>query len=367
MNGELDRRAAKARRELSEAFDAAGRPVPPVARLRHRVVRRRALVAGLAGVALFVGLLNVMDSDPQRESTVLAAQPAEQVPAPPLEQVPTPPVAPPSLAPDPSGPPPVTLHFDQRSESVKAFSFCWTGEPGPDGTRQAVCNAGRPSPDPLVVDGASEVLIDFPLSGFEFNATFRTAGNECGRSQAVSAERRGDRSFVLRPAGRAGSYDVFLEAKGGDRGNTASYQFRWNTPSNGVLPTPEARLAVISRSGPDGSYGSYGIEMSIGNLDRTPDEVKATVTVTASNGRAVTFEPTRAANQCSPEGSLSWDGPDDRGKAAAKLGSEPYTYDVVLILDGVRHVARASWPADQIVGNEPSVALTFEPPLPRLT
>jgi hypothetical protein len=301
-------------------------------------------------------MLSVVDSDAPRESTVLAAQPTEQVPAPP--------VAPPSLAPDPCGPPPVTLRFDQRSELVKAFSFCWTGEPGVDGTRQAVCADGRPSPDPLVVDGASEVVIDFPLSGFEFNAGFRTAGNECGRWQAVSAERRGDRSFVLRPAGRAGSYDVFLEAKGG---NSASYHFRWNTPSDGVLPIPEARLAVISRSAPEGSYGSYGIEMSIGNLDRTPDDVKATITVTASNGRAVTFEPTRAANQCSPEGSLSWDGPDDRGKAAAKLGSEPYTYDVVLILDGVRHVARASWPAAQIVGNEPSVALTFEPPLPRLT
>lgn len=361
MNGELDRRAAKARRELSEAFEAAGRPVPPVARLLRRVVRRRALAAGLAGVALFVGLLNIVDSDAPRESTVVAAQPAEQVPAPPVEQVPAPPVAPPSLAPEPGGPPPVTLRFDQRSESVKAFSFCWTGEPGATGIRQAVCADGMPSPDPLVVDGASEVLIDFPLSGFEFNATFQAPGNPCGRSQAVSAERRGDRSFVLRPAGRAGSYDVFLEAKGGD---SASYHFRWNTPSNGVLPTPEARLAIISRHAPD---GSYGIEMAISNLDRTPDEVKATVTVTASNGRSVAFEPTRAANQCSPEGSLYWDGPADRGKAAAKLGSEPYTYDVILILDGVRHVARASWPADQIVGNEPSVTLTFEPPLPRLT
>ena len=311
--------------------------------------RRRAVCVGLVGVAL----VNFVESKPAGQSTVLAAQPQGKVPVPP--------VAPPTLAPEPGEPPPVTLRFDQRSESVKAFSFCWTGEPGLDGSRQAVCADGRPSSDPLVVDGASEVVIDFPLSGFEFDAMFRTAGNACGRSQTVSVERRGDGAFVLRPAGHAGPYDIFLTAQGGD---SATYFFRWKTPSNGVLPAPEARLAIIARSASD---GSYGIEMSVGNLARTPDEVKATVTVTASNGRSMTFEPRRATNQCSPDGTLSWDGPADRGKAAAKLGPEPYIYDVILILDGARHVARASWPADQIVGNEPSVALRFEPPLPGLT
>lgn len=59
-----------------------------------------------------------------------------------------------------------------------------------------------------------------------------------------------------------------------------------------------------------------------------------------------------------------WNGPADQGLAAAKLGPAPFTYDVVVSLDGVEHRAHALWPDDQITGNEPSAALTFSPPLP---
>nr|MBA3851451.1 hypothetical protein [Chloroflexota bacterium] len=51
---------------------------------------------------------------------------------------------------------------------------------------------------------------------------------------------------------------------------------------------------------------------------------------------------------------------------AADLGPAPFTYDVVVMLDGVRYAARAAWPADEIQGNEPSVALEFSPPLPAM-
>jgi hypothetical protein len=34
------------------------------------------------------------------------------------------------------------------------------------------------------------------------------------------------------------------------------------------------------------------------------------------------------------------------------------------VLDGARYAAAAVWPADEIVGNEPSVALHFTPTLP---
>jgi hypothetical protein len=56
-----------------------------------------------------------------------------------------------------------------------------------------------------------------------------------------------------------------------------------------------------------------------------------------------------------------WNGPDDQGLAAATLGEGPFTYEVVVVLDGVRYAATAAWPDDVIVGNEPSVAIAFEP------
>jgi hypothetical protein len=73
-----------------------------------------------------------------------------------------------------------------------------------------------------------------------------------------------------------------------------------------------------------------------------------------------------ARDGCQPEGSVHWDGPDDEGLEAAQLGGFPFRYDVTVTLDGTTYVATATYPDDEIEGNEPSVALTFSPPLPRL-
>ena len=57
---------------------------------------------------------------------------------------------------------------------------------------------------------------------------------------------------------------------------------------------------------------------------------------------------------------------DQQGLAAAGLGSGPFTYEVELVLDGIRY-ASADWPAGEIVGNEPSVGLDLTPDLPALS
>ena len=87
--------------------------------------------------------------------------------------------------------------------------------------------------------------------------------------------------------------------------------------------------------------------------------------MTAANGRSLSFEAVRARG-CFGEGVVYWDGPDRAGLRAADLAPAPFTYDVVVMLDGVRYAARAAWPADEIQGNEPSVALEFSPPLPAM-
>jgi hypothetical protein len=140
--------------------------------------------------------------------------------------------------------------------------------------------------------------------------------------------------------------------------------FRWTTPADGPLPTPEARLAVLADH--DGRVDSYGVELELTNLASTPREVSATITVRSESGDAVTFEATRARQTCLPEGTLYWDGPDEKGLAAVALGDGPFTYEVEVVLDGVPYTATAAWPADEIVGNEPSVALGFTPDLPAL-
>ena len=177
---------------------------------------------------------------------------------------------------------------------------------------------------------------------------------------AARGHRRGP--VLLQPAGYAGSYDVTLFGRGdGDLFTT----FRWSTPTDGSLATPQARLAVLS--GDNGQTISYGVELELTNLARTPRQASATITVEARDGDAVTFEAKRSRMRCLPEGTAYWDGPDEKGLAAAALGEGPFTYRVELLLDGARYAATATWPTDEIVGNEPSVALHFAPNLPGLS
>jgi hypothetical protein len=172
----------------------------------------------------------------------------------------------------------------------------------------------------------------------------------------------GDGSFVLRPIGHADTYDVTLFGQGqGDLVVT----FRWTTPIDGPLPEPEARLAVLAEN--DGHVDSYGIELEVSNLASTPEEAQATITVRSETGEELTFAATRGKSRCWREGTVYWDGPDKRGLDAAGLGEGPFAYEVELVLDGARYVATASWPADVIVGNEPSVALEFTPDLPAVS
>lgn len=249
-------------------------------------------------------------------------------------------------------PPSVVLTSpDGSTRELEPFTYCYG----------SVCADGLP-PEPLPdVGSPQQLLVGFPLEGWSFTAVFRPAGEDCGREQQVSLARGGDGRFVLRPAGYADTYEVTLFGRGdGD----VLVGFKWTTPTDGPLPEPEARLAVLADH--DGTVDSYGIELRVENLAQTPDEARAVITVRADDGEQVTFEATRGEAECWPDGTLYWDGPDEMGKEAATVGPGPFTYQVELVLDGERYLAEATWPEDVIEGSEPSVALEFTPDLPAL-
>jgi hypothetical protein len=250
-------------------------------------------------------------------------------------------------------PPPVTVGFFDQSIELPAWTYCY-GD---------ACVDGGPPAEPPNVGNPEQVIVRFPLPGWSFTASFTPAGDECGRVQQAPLEATGRGEFVLQPAGHAGSYDVTLFGRGN---GSVFVTFRWTTPSDGPLSVPEARLAVLA--GHDGPVDSYGVELEVINLARTPKKASARITVRDATGEAVTFQASRAQREwCFPVGTVYWDGPDDKGLAAAALGQGPFTYEVQLVLDGVRYRATATWPADEIVGNEPSVALDFSPELPALS
>lgn len=248
------------------------------------------------------------------------------------------------------GPPPVTVRAGGVEIEVEPWSYCY-GSGCADGVAPA---------EPPSVGTAHQVEVEFPLEGWTFEADFVPVRETCPRRHRVRVEHTGGETHLLHPAGFADLYDVTLYGRGdGDLAVT----FRWRTPSDGPMPVPAARLAILADH--DGRVDSYGVELELSNLARTPESAEAEVTVTAANGRALTFTATRAS-ECWSEGTVYWDGPDQSGLDAAELGPSPFTYEVAVVLDGVHHTATAVWPRDQIVGSEPSVPLEFSPPLPAL-
>ncbi|MPZ68284.1 MAG: hypothetical protein GEU71_01995 [Actinobacteria bacterium] len=253
---------------------------------------------------------------------------------------------------DLKAPPPVIVTYFDESIELQAWTYCYLNG----------CADGAPPAHPHDVGSPDEVGVEFSLSGWSFRASFSPAGEKCGRIQTVPLEEADEGGFVLHPAGFAGTYDITLFGRGdGDIFTT----FRWTTPNDGPLPEPKARLAVLA--GHDGAVDSYGVELQLTNLEQTPRKAIARITVEARDGEALTFRAKQAHTGCSPEGTVYWDGPDDKGLAAAELGDGPFTYHVELMLDGRPYVANALWPRDEIKGNEPSVRLDFTPSLPALS
>jgi len=246
-------------------------------------------------------------------------------------------------------PPPYRLRYNDSELVLRPHTWCY----------DAGCVDGI-SENPPSVGSPPSILVYVPVEDWDLTATFTPADQRCGRQSTVKPTKE-QGWYVLEPAGRAGPYNVELFAQGG--GDMIA-DFRWTTPADGDLPTPKARLALIAEH--DGEADSYGVELVLENLAETPRSTEAKITTTAANGRSLTFEATRARGGCWPEGTVYFDGPDAEGKAAAALGDFPFHYTVTVTIDGTTYRASADYPADEIRGNEPSVALKFSPALPAL-
>lgn len=261
----------------------------------------------------------------------------------------------PQISPDPrlpEAPPPVTVHFVNGSVELEPYTYCYV-----EG-----CVDGGPTVPIPDVGSPALVTVEYPLDGWTFTAFFRT-GEECGRIQSISLSPNGDGTFTLEPVGFADRYNVSLFGEN-LRGGSFSVGFQWTTQTDGPMPEPRAYLALLSNDDP---VTSYGVELHVDNLATTPASVRARITVRASNGREITFRADPAHRPfCLSEGTVLWDGPDAKGLEAAALGDPPFTYEVELFLDGNRYVATATWPNDEIEGEEPAVLLDFVPDLPEL-
>jgi hypothetical protein len=133
----------------------------------------------------------------------------------------------PELASDgdrPPRPPWVRVSYGTESVDLRPWTFCYG----------AGCADGLPPRNPPDVGTPSQVVVEYALEDWTFEASFQPVGQHC--EFPAKLEEIGPGRFLLRPAGPAGEYDVTLFGRG-PRGDT-SVTFRWTTPSDGTLPAP---------------------------------------------------------------------------------------------------------------------------------
>jgi hypothetical protein len=247
-------------------------------------------------------------------------------------------------------PPPFRVRYGGTELHLLPFTYCY----------KSGCVDGYDD-DPPSIGSPAEIFVFVPVPGMDqLTVDQRGAGGDpcAGRTVAALVTSLGEGWYSVRPRGPADEYLVDIFASGaGDM--VASV--RWTTPSDQPLPDPAARLALIADH--DGRPDSYGLELAITNLAASPAQYSATITVTAGNGESMTFDATPADSTCVGEGTVLFSGPADKALAASRMGDFPFTMTVALVLDGVTHVATATYPDDEIEGSEPSVRLEFTPPL----
>ncbi len=263
-------------------------------------------------------------------------------------------------------PPAVTVRGGNLESSLEAWTACWSEAPSiSTGSIRpsSICFDGRPPKVLPDIGSPSDVVVEFPVPGWEFSATVQPVGKECGRRQTEVLEPAGDTAHRLQPIGIAGDYEVTLFGRGPE--GDLFVTFRWQTTTDGVLPVPAATASILADG--DGPPRSYGVELSVRNLESTPQSASAEVQVMAANGNIHTIELTRADVNCSV-GRMYFTAPLSEGLAAARLGPAPFTYHVTMELDGQTYRGAGVWPDGQIDPEcKPCVRLTFDPPLPALT
>ncbi|UNK71804.1 hypothetical protein [Microbacterium sp. H1-D42] len=247
-------------------------------------------------------------------------------------------------------PGPFVIRYDGTELQLSPHTWCFT-----NGCADGV------DENPPSVGSSDELLVRFDEDGFDSLVASQFSGDDdycAGRTVEATVTDIGDGWWRVEPAGPADDYRLSLFAFGS--AGDAAADVRWTVPAD--LPLPESTASVTVIADHDGRPDSYGVELGVQNLEVTPSDASAQITVTAANGKSHTFDA-RPTEECAGVGALRFAASEAEGRAAAALGGFPFTYRVELTIDGETHVGTGTYP-DDAPPRELAVPLSFEPPLP---
>jgi hypothetical protein len=179
------------------------------------------------------------------------------------------------------------VRFAETDFTLSPFTYCYSGAGG-------VCVDGFDS-DPPSVGSPDELFVYVPVPGFDELTVSQSSGlDKCQTSINARTEALGGGWWVVRPRGSAGDYRVSIFASG--NGGDMVADLLWKTPSDQAMPKAASQIAVIADH--DGRPDSYGVELSVDSLATSPVQASAAITVTAANGRSLSFEATNPRIGC---------------------------------------------------------------------
>lgn len=240
-------------------------------------------------------------------------------------------------------PPPIVARPFDTTQQQEAWqgSYCWGN----------TCSDSIAPPwDALPLLGATDTVeVGFAAPG-DWTVTLGTDGRPCA-TYPVLLLQTGPNTYDFAPTGPADEYrlDVFIYPESG--GDTSG-AFRWTTPGPDG-PTAWAHLHQNTEFS-----GGMGVVQVV--LDGAAVDGNVTGTVTVSGADASeTFRLTAYDQGCRGDHYVTLAPPDPVDQRVDGLGAGPYTYDVDLVVDGMRHQATAVSPDDA-----EDTTLVFDPPLP---
>lgn len=261
--------------------------------------------------------------------------------------------------PPPGTIPKVTVSHANRILNLDAWGYCWNG---------LGCMDGFPPSDIPFLDILNgPVTVEFPMSGWEFDAGFVDISEDpvdtygCGDLYLpAEVEQVGEHSWRFLPRGPAGPYRVDLygtDPEGGD----VSVSFLATTTADYPWPPSSARAMVED----GGRNATIRFIVFAWGLPATPQRASADIVLTGADGEHRISIDSAHTDECDV-GAVDFRTSVRSAAMRNRLGDPPYDIRYEIVLDGVRHVATTGWPPysdGQYYGLD-YTPLEFEPPLP---
>lgn len=216
---------------------------------------------------------------------------------------------------------------------------------------QVMDDFGTDVASPPDIGSPDRVYVFVPIGEWSFGPATMYTGNAMHSCSGITVdadyEELGNGWYEITPHGPAGAYTLEFAAGSGPTsglsprtgGMTGSVLWT-TTPAQADAPLGQPEVSMSLLTDESGTLEASDLQLEIANV-YPPVDVELTVTVTAANGEALTFQP-ESTGVCIGS-SINFVVSYPETQRVLQLGDAPFTYDVELSMNGETHRGSAEW------------------------